>query len=158
MSEAPSFPAVAPCPCCGAYSLHPTTQSSTLLAVCDVLVVHALEKVGKWIVRIDRSRYAKMDGRPWHAAHAMWRPDEAMIDKALVGAWDVVPAMLDEHGCCNVTAVNVTRTLDKYVRDLLITGTVHQLPELRYRFEAHLGITTGQPHTHDQEPVRVAAT
>jgi hypothetical protein len=153
-----SFPAVAPCACCGAYSLSPATQSSTLLAVCDVLVIHALEKVGKWIVRIDRSRHNQMGGRPWHTAHSMWRPDEAMIDKALIGAWDVVPAMLDEHGCCNVTAVNVTRTLDAYVRDLLITGTPHQLPELRYRFEAHLGITT-RPHAPvEQEPARVAAT
>lgn len=147
-----SFPEVAPCPCCGAYSLTPATQSSTLLAVCDVLVIHALEKVGKWIVRMDRSRRGQMDGRPWYTAHTMWRPDEAMIDKALIGAWDVVPAMMDEHGCCNVTAVNVTRTLDRYVRDLLITGTVHQLPELRYRFDAHLGITTGT-----REVDRVAA-
>lgn len=141
MTQQPeSFPAVAPCPCCGAYSISPASQSSALLAVCDVLVVHALEKVGKWIVRIDRSRYRQMDGRPYYLAHAKWRPDTAMIDKALVGAWDVVPALLDEHGCCNVTAVNVTRTLDAYVRDLLVTGTPHVLAELRYRFEAHLGI------------------
>jgi hypothetical protein len=80
-----------------------------------------------------------------------------MIDKALTGAWDVVPALLTEHGCCNVTAVQVTRTLDAYVRDLLLTGTPHQLGELRYRFEAHLGIPLQPPlHSH-QEPQRVAA-
>jgi hypothetical protein len=142
---------------CGAYSISPSTQSSALLAVCDVLVVHALEKVGKWIVRNDRSRHAQIKGRPWHAAHTMWRPDGQMIDKALTGAWDVVPALLTEHGCCNVTAVQVTRTLDAYVRDLLLTGTPHQLGELRYRFEAHLGIPLQPPlHSH-QEPQRVAA-
>lgn len=139
---------------CGAYSINPAAQSSALLAVCDVLVVHALEKVGKWIVRNDRARYKLLNNRPWHVVHSMWRPDEAMIDKALVGAWDVVPAMLDEHGCCNVTAVNVTRTLDAYVRDLLITGTLHQLTELRYRFEAHLGISISPPGGHGH----VAAT
>jgi hypothetical protein len=138
---------------CGAYSISPFTQSSALLAVCDVLVVHALEKVGNWIVRNDRSRYRQMEGRPRFSAHCMWRPDTAMIDKALRGAWDVVPALLAEHGCCNVTAVSVTRTLDAYVRDLLVTGTPHQLGELRYRFEAHLGISLQPPaHDHDQEP------
>jgi len=152
------FPPVAPCPCCGAYSISPATQSSALLAVCDVLVVHALEKVGKWIVRTDRSRHRLMDGSPWYSAHTRWRPDAQMVDKALSGAWDVVPALLAEHGCCNVTAVAVTRTLDQYVRDLLVTGTGHQLGELRYRFEAHLGISLQPPeHTH-QDTGRVAAT
>lgn len=148
MTQTTAAPAVAPCPCCGAYSLTTHAQTSALLAVCDVLVIHALEKVGNRIVRVDRSRYGQLSGRPRHAAHVMWRPDEAMINKALVGAWDVVPAMLDEHGCCNITAVAVTSILDSYVRDLLITGTPHQLPELRYRFTTHLGISVQEPVAH----------
>lgn len=133
----------APCPCCGAYSLDPASQASSLLAVCDVLVVHALEKVGKWIINRERSRRNQFasSGRPMYAVHQMWRPNVEMIDKALVGAWDVVPALLSEHGCCDVTPIMITRTLDKYVRDLLITGNLHQLSELRYRFEEYLGIT-----------------
>jgi hypothetical protein len=158
VTQTTAAPAVAACPCCGAYSLTPSSQSSTLLAVCDVLVIHALEKIGRRIVRVDRSRYGQMNGRPWHAAHTMWRPDEAMISKALLGAWDVVPAMLDEHGCCNVTAIAITRLLDTYVRDLAITGTGHQLPELRYRFTAHLGISVQEPVTHTAEPPPMPST
>lgn len=129
-----------PCACCGALSLTPTAQSSALLAVCDVLVVRALEAVGKRIVRVERSRFNRLGSQPWHVAHTIWKPDDHTVDKALSGAWDVVPAMLDSHGCCNVTPTLVTGVLDCYVRDLLLTGTGHALPELRYRFKAYLGI------------------
>lgn len=144
-TERPDFAQA--CPCCGAYSGTKLAQAPALLAVCDVLVVRALEAVGKHIVRSGgRSRYRSIQGRrtarAWHLAHTLpgCQPDNEMIDRALEGAWDVVPAMMSVHGCCNVTVAQVTRMLDGYTRDLLITGTAHNLRDLRYRFEKHLGI------------------
>lgn len=111
----------------------PDPWEGLLLAVCDVLVVKALESMGKWIVRMDRSRYRMNGGRPYVLMHTVWQPDDTVVDKALRGAWDVVPALLSVHGCCGVTAGEVTTVLDDYVHDLVITGTPHTLPELGYR-------------------------
>ena len=144
-----------PCPVCGAYSINPASQASALLAVCDVLVVRALEGVGKRIVRVDRSRYNRLGGRPFHLAHTLWQPDHAMLTKGLANAWDVVPALLNDHGCCGITSQQVTDMLGKYAEDLLITGTGHSVTELRYRFEAFLGLAV-PPH-HSERPDRTVA-
>lgn len=141
---------VSPCPCCGGYSSTMLRSSaSPLLAVCDVLVLRALEVAGKRIVRAERSRFRVMGTRPWHVAHTLWQPDQAQVTKSLTNAWDVVPALLDAHGCCNVTAWQVTKCLDDYASDLLLTGTAHDLDELRYRFRSVLGIDVpAEEHTH----------
>lgn len=140
---------VGACPCCGAREGEALAQAPALLAVADVLVFRVLEGIGKRIVRCDRSRFEQMDGRPhhvqWHLAHTKWEPDTAMIDKGLIGAWDVVPAMLTSHGCCGVQADQVVQMLDDYVRDLLITRTPHNLHDLRYRFEKFLGVPLVEP-------------
>lgn len=141
----PVIEPVTACPVCGAISGTLLAQPPALLAVCDVLVVQALAAVGKRIVRAERARYNQKGTKPWHMAHTLWQPDTGMTDKALEGAWDVVPAFLDSHGCCGVTSRQVTMMLDKYVRDLLITGTPHDLGELRYRFESYLGIELAAP-------------
>lgn len=140
---------VAACPVCGSYSENSLSQAPALLAVCDVLVVRALEAVGKRIVRTERSRYSRLGNKPWHMAHTIWSPDSSMVDKGLSGSWDVIPAMLDNHGCCGVTSRQVQQMIDSYVRDLLVTGTAHRLPELRYRFEAFLGIPLAEPEPYD---------
>lgn len=138
---APDLSATAtPCPCCGTYSGTAPGTVPALLAVCDVLVVRALEVVGKRLVRVERSRYQRLGTRPWHEAHTLWRPEEASVMKTLRGSWDVVPALLDNHGVAGVSARQVEEVLDLYVRDLLITGTAHRIESLRYRFEAFLGV------------------
>ena len=129
-----------PCPLCGAISLSPVTQRSTLLAVADVLAVKALEKLGNYIVRAERSRHNAMASRPLHTAHTRWPATDEQVTKALRGAWDVVPALLDTHGCCDVSALQVTRMLNAYVHDLAITGTPHSLDELMCRFTNVLGL------------------
>lgn len=128
------------CTCCGAPSDH--DQSEVLVAVCNVLVTKALETVGKWIVRIERSRFKALDAANLrvHQAHTRWPVPDGIVDRALRGAWDVVPAMLDQHGCCGVESRAVVDMLDQYVHDLVITGTPHTLAELHYRFEARLGL------------------
>jgi len=127
------------CPVCGQQTPH--DQSQILLAVCDVLVVKALEAMGRWLLRVGgRSRFAEAAAArtPLHQVHTRWQDTDDIVDKALRGAWDVIPAMLNTHGCCNITALQVTACLDAYVHDLVITGTPHTLAELHYRFETQL--------------------
>ncbi len=107
-----------------------------LLAVCDVLVLKALETMGKWIVRTDRSRFRIFGDRPWYIAHTVWQPDDATVDKALKGAWDLVPVVVDDD------PENIQQVLDQYVHDLVITGTPHTRDELMYRL-ARLGADDG---------------
>lgn len=135
----PDIPSV--CPVCGAYSLAPDRSMSALLAVCDVLVVRALEKIGAFIVRVEgRAAYTYMRNRPLHTAHTHWPTTDDVVTKKLEHAWDVVPAMFDAYGCCGVTSIQVQAMLDEYVHDLVITGTPHDRDELLYRFHARLGL------------------
>jgi len=133
-----------PCPVCGAMSLAPMERTTTLLAVCDVLTLKALEALGKYIVRGGRDRIIVLQrGRlPLILAHTIWAPTDGMVDKALRGAWDVVPPIVTLHGCCDVTAEGVVCTLDEYVHDLAVSATPHALEQLAYRFETRLGLPT----------------
>lgn len=133
------------CPCCGAYSLAPEQDVTTLVAVCDVLVVKALERIGMFLIRGERSRYRtfRETELPAYLAHTLWPADDELTERALRGAWDVVPALVDHHGCCGVEGAAVARVLDDYVHDLVLTGTVHTVEGeggLAYRFTARLGI------------------
>jgi hypothetical protein len=132
------------CPVCGAYSLLPEQQTVTLVAVADVLCIKALERVGQFITRASRQRYQLAQGRPMHVIHTIWQATDEQTERALRGAWDVVPVLLDIHGgCCDVTALQVTSMLDDYVHDLVVTGTPHTLHGeggLEYRFATRLGL------------------
>jgi len=108
----------------------------------------ALEQVGKWIVRSERSRFRQLGTRPWNVAHTIWQPTDAMVEKALRGAWDVVPALLDTHGCCGVTSRQVSDMLDSYIHDLTVTGTTHTIQRLAIRFEGRLGLPIYLRHDH----------
>jgi hypothetical protein len=151
-------PPLAPCPVCGAYSLTRPGYASTLLAVCDVLVFKVLETMGKYIVRAERSRYHALGARPYYLAHTIWQPDDPTVTKATKGAWDVVPALLSTHGCCDLTPVQVSVMLDRYVHDLVITGTAHSAAELAYRFESYLGLPVYLNDTGtDERPAELVA-
>ena len=112
-------------------------MSETLLAVCDVLTIKALESVGKRLVRTDRSRFKIMDGRPYHLAHTIWTPDDSEVAKSLKGAWDVAKILIERHSEA-YSATAVTVMLNEYVHDLCITGTPHSVGELAYRFHSRL--------------------
>lgn len=143
-----------PCPCCGAYSLAPDADTVTLVAVCNVLVVKALEKVGNFIRRQPRgSATRNLLATPRHLVHTVEQATDEQTARALRGAWDVVPALLDAHGCCGVTSLQVTAMLDDYVHDLVLTGTEHEIPELEYRFRSRLGLPVGE-HDHAEEMAR----
>lgn len=126
------------CPCCGAFSLTQDEATAAILGVADVLTYKALESMGKWIVRAERSRFRTLGTRPWHEAHTIWQPDERTVFKALKNAWDVIPPLLEVHGCCEVTPRQMTTMLDEYVHDLSITGTPHRIDELMYRMRDRL--------------------
>lgn len=137
-----AIPADAPgvCPVCGGRTLAPEGASSALLAVCDVLVFKTLETMGKKIVREERHRYRVLGTRPWHEAHTLWQVPESTIARSLKRAWDVVPALLDTHGCCGVTSRQVTAMLDSYVHDIVLEGRHHDIADLADRFERDLGL------------------
>lgn len=124
------------CPYCGCE----TAAGDPLVAACDVLVLRALELVGKRLVRLDRSRYARMGDRPWHEAHVLWQADRNLVDKALADAWTSVPAVVAEHGCCSLTADQLAVVLDRYVRDCVDAMAGHDVGELRVRLGAYLGL------------------
>lgn len=143
LTPAGGKPSPSVCPVCGAYSLAPEGEMSALLAVCDVLVVKALEKLGNYLIRAERSRFRALGTNSPTVAHTLWPAKDELVDKALKGAWSVVPALLDVHGCCDVTSIQVTTMLDQYVKDLAITGTAHSLlgeGGLMYRFQSRLGL------------------
>lgn len=105
-------------------------DATALVAVVDVLVVKALEAVGKRIVRADRARFNALKGRPFHEAHMMWPTDILTVRKATRGAWDVVPALLDNHGCPGVESGRVVTLLDAYVSQVATHGAPHRLDRL----------------------------
>lgn len=135
------------CPGCGLQLAASTHQSpdltiTTLLAVCDVLVIKALEKMGTYILRGDRSRYRTAPPLtvPRHTVHTFWPPTDDVVSKAIKGAWDVVPLLLDTHGPYEFDSGVVTTILDQYVHDLVITGSQHSLNQLAYRVRSGLGL------------------
>lgn len=105
-------------------------DATALVAVVDVLVVKALEAVGKRIVRADRARFNALNGRPFHEAHVLWPTDIITVSKATKGAWDVVPALLDNHGCPGVESGRVVTLLDAYVSQVATHGAPHRLDRL----------------------------
>ena len=138
------LPQVAPCACCGAYSLTPADETAALLRVCDVLVLTALRQVGNRIVRTARARFRELDeaGLRRDQAHTLWPATDETAAKGLVGAWDVIPALMSQYGqtVLGADAGQVADVLDEYVHDLVITGTEHDAGELAYRLGSRLGM------------------
>jgi hypothetical protein len=132
----------------------PTAE--VLLAVCDVLVMKSLEKLGNYLVRSNRSRYNELaqSGKPAYAAHALWPANDELVSKALKNAWDVVPYVIDVYGrtvtstgqsAVIVLPADVIYVLDRYVHDLAITGHEHDLVELAYRMRTYLKLKVWAP-------------
>lgn len=133
-------------------------DATALVAVVDVLVVKALEAVGKRIVRADRARFNALKGRPFHEAHVLWPTDIVTVSKATKGAWDVVPALLDNHGCPGVESSRVVTLLDAYVSQVATHGVPHRLGRLvtalRYVLPENALISTPSLNRASLEEVR----
>ena len=134
-----------PCPVCGAYSLPPGERYTVLLAVCDTLVIKALEQLGKYLVRAERSRFNILGERPFSEAHTIWRAPDALVDKALRNTWDVVPLLVASHGPDAIQACDVVDVLDEYVHDLAVTSYPHTIQQLAYRFVSRLSLPVQEP-------------
>lgn len=143
-----------PCPVCGATSIAPAVQRSTLLATCNVLTLKALEKLGNHMLRHggSRSLHRELGDRPRHSAHTAWKATPDQVDRALTGAWDVIPAQLADFGCSGVSARQVQAMLTDYVHDLAATMAPHTADELRRRFQDQLGLPV-YDDTHEHLPV-----
>lgn len=111
-------------------------DDAALLAACDVLVMRALELIGKRVARVDRSRYRRLDGRDYWDAHTLWQPDADMLDKALDGAWSLVARIVHDHAVVGTSPRLVELALDRYVRDLVKGMRGHDVSELRYVLRA----------------------
>jgi hypothetical protein len=111
--------------------------------VCDVLVIKALDSLGRKIVRQPRSRFKEFNGRPWHVAHTLWRADPKDVDRTLDTAWDVLPALLATRraDALGVSPEVVTKCLDEYVRLLLEHDLEHEHTKLRYWLAGKIGLT-----------------
>ena len=97
-----------------------------LLAACDVLVLKALEAVGKRLVRSDRARYRVLGTRPFHEAHCLWEAPDDLVSKALRSAWDVVPSL-----CMHVPDIpNLTSVLDMYVKAVIQAQKPHDVNDI----------------------------
>lgn len=120
------------------------TFPHTLFAVSDTLVFKALETMGKRLVKTDRSRFKMLGRQPVHVAHTLWQVDDREVAKALRGAWDILPDLMDRHPeGCEFTSDQLILVLNTYVHDLVITGTPHSLADLEYRFISKLGVEHG---------------
>lgn len=97
-----------------------------LVTACDVLVLKALEAVGKRLVRSDRARYRVLGTRPFHEAHCLWPAPDDLVSKALRSAWDVVPSL-----CIHVPDIpNLTSVLDMYVKAVIQAKKPHDVNDL----------------------------
>lgn len=109
------------------------------MTVCDALTMQALQRVGRWIIRHERPRPKLWagTGRPLHEAYLRWPVDDAVIGKALRGAWDIVPMLLarwDDFACLDEE--ELMNSLDSYVHDVVVTQTPHTVAELRRRIDS----------------------
>ena len=133
------------CPACGATfpaspRSSPDQTITTLLAVCDVLVVKALEKMGSQIIRGDKGRYDVLHRRPHHMAHTLWPVTDEIVSRSLKDAWNVVPLLLETHGPDQFDAELVITILDEYVHDLAVSGSEHSINDMAFRIRSGLGL------------------
>lgn len=122
-------------------SLWPDPDFKVLVASCDMAVLRALELIGKRVARSGRARHGAMQksGKPWHEAHVIWRPEVAQVNAALVGAWSILPRLVDNHGCCNLAERKLHDVLDAYVRELAYAQKPHELADLERRLQNAIG-------------------
>jgi hypothetical protein len=113
-----------------------------LAVACDMAVLRALELVGNRISRAgDRSRRGTMlrAGVGKSDVHVHWGPEPGMVDAALSGAWDVLPRLVSEHGCCSLVEPALAAVLDGYVRELVSARAPHTFGALEARLREAAG-------------------
>jgi len=108
--------------------------ADALLFASDILVVKALESVGKRLVSADRSRYSQRreEGIPFHLAHTRWTAQPG-VEKTLDGAWDSSRGVFLSHGVDEKTVDRLIPVLDAYTRELIRFRLPHETENLARR-------------------------
>lgn len=121
----------------------PDSVSPVVLAICDVLVRKALEKVGMYQLKADRSRFKEASGQSLASIHTLYPATDEIVVKVTRGAWDILPVLLEEHSPAgNFDYPGMAKALEAYVQDLAITGKDPDLVELTYRLEKLRSLST----------------
>lgn len=110
-----------------------------LHAICDVMVVKTLERVGAYIVRSPRSRRGQSAGIPQHEIHTVWADTDLRTAKAIGKSWEPFPALLARH-TSGFDADLVRTVITGYIHDLVVSGTPHNVDEMRTRLRDRAGI------------------
>ena len=105
----------------------PVAADVGLVTMADLFVSRALERAGNRLRNVTKNRRTldpRLDQPPqlMHTAcnvAAMWAPEKGDL---LEGAWDRVPDYAHRFG---LDAATLTAALDRYVRELIRTQTVH---------------------------------
>jgi len=102
-------------------------HAQVLVAASDMLVLRALELIGKRIVRDERSRFQTLQrsGRPFFEAYQIWTPAPTQIDAALATAWHNCDRVVAFYGYWDYTETHLRDVLDNYVRWLVKSGQPH---------------------------------
>lgn len=104
-----------------------------LIFAMDAYVVKVLEHVGNRIVRKDRARPVQRCV-PVFRAHTQWpMGSDEEIAPLLRDSWRALGEMALPWECYGLSAEEVAGILDRYVADLLLTGSQHSIEDLAYR-------------------------
>jgi hypothetical protein len=101
-----------------------------LLAISDCLVLTALERAASRVL----PRSVRSTG-PRHAAHEQCAVHPDRLDKALEGAWSLLPLLADRYDV-EVTVAAWRELLDSYCRALLQMGQPHRTTALAHHLQA----------------------
>lgn len=135
------------CPLCGATEIAPVpAELSTLLSVSDVLVLNALENLGRRIVREHRGRFSELRDRPFHIAHTVWKPTPILMARIIDKAWDIIPALLSLRGRNASEVQKIKKLLTEYILELSANQEPHTLDKLALKFSKEFGLELREVH------------
>lgn len=99
---------------------------------CEMLVLRALEVLGKRLVREagHKHRWQDRGDAPWYALHTVWETSARDIDGALRGAWEMVDEVQMRWGSRDRYDPLLASKLDRYTRRLVDDRRLPVLDEL----------------------------
>ena len=124
-------------PCCHGCG-NPT--DAPLVVGCFLSVLRVLEVLGKRIVRVPRSRYAVLAGRPFETAHTIWPAEHRDVVAALDGSFDHLGPLLDLFAPDVVESpVEVAQHMERLVWEVVAERRLPTLPDVRVKLRPLVG-------------------
>lgn len=102
----------------------PERQAAALLAVCDAMVVRAIERAGNRLKNKTGNNTTSIDPLSLHCSVDI---SAAEATRLLDGAWTLLPRLVTRHG---FAADDVEHALDGYCRSLLTTSSEHDVDKM----------------------------